>query len=364
MNAELAANGMSGLEGEALTAAKAQAIMGLATEQAGGALGQYARESDTVAGQQATLNATWEDAQAALGEALLPVLAPVIGALGDLAGWIQENAAVVGPLIAAVAALAAGILILNVVMAANPIGLIIAAVAALVIGIIALWNTNEDFRNFFIDMWTNIASFFESIWSGIKAVVKVVADFFVAAWNVAVAIVTAYIQAYVTIFRAIFEGVRSVVTAVASFFADAWRNAIAAVQAVLGTLGRIFNSVLSAILAPINWIVDAFNNVVAAIRNVINWLGRIKIPDVLGAIGGILGGKSAPATAGFVAPAGFSARSAGAVATPRSITTAGATVININGGLDSADTIARRVQQLIARRDRRAGGVVIARATT
>ncbi len=45
---------------------------------------------------------------------------------------------------------------MNVLMNLNPIGLIIAAVIALVAGFIYLWNTSEDFRNFWIGLWEGI----------------------------------------------------------------------------------------------------------------------------------------------------------------------------------------------------------------
>lgn len=44
------------------------------------------------------------------------------------------------------------------VLSANPIGIVIAAVAALVAGIVYLWNTNEDFRNAVKAIWDKICS--------------------------------------------------------------------------------------------------------------------------------------------------------------------------------------------------------------
>lgn len=45
---------------------------------------------------------------------------------------------------------------LNIAMKANVIGIVVAAVAALVTGLIVLWNTNEDFRNAVIEIWDSI----------------------------------------------------------------------------------------------------------------------------------------------------------------------------------------------------------------
>lgn len=46
--------------------------------------------------------------------------------------------------------------ILNAVMAANPIVLIVTLIAGLVAAFIYLWNTNEEFRQFWIDLWESI----------------------------------------------------------------------------------------------------------------------------------------------------------------------------------------------------------------
>lgn len=62
--------------------------------------------------------------------------------------------------------------ILNGVMKANWIAIVIAAIAALVAGFIYLWNTNEDFRNFWISLWDSIT----------KAVSKAV-DWIKKAWD-------------------------------------------------------------------------------------------------------------------------------------------------------------------------------------
>ena len=57
---------------------------------------------------------------------------------------------------------------LNAVMGANPIALVVAALAGLVAAFVVLWNTSEDFRNFWIGLWENIKTGATSACSGIK----------------------------------------------------------------------------------------------------------------------------------------------------------------------------------------------------
>lgn len=62
--------------------------------------------------------------------------------------------------------------ILNAVMNANPMFLIVSAIVALVAGFIYLWNTSEEFRNFWIGLW-----------EGIKKAVSAAIDFVVEWFN-------------------------------------------------------------------------------------------------------------------------------------------------------------------------------------
>lgn len=61
--------------------------------------------------------------------------------------------------------------ILNAVQLSNPIGIVIAAVAALVAGLVVLWNTNEGFRDFVIGAW-------ETIKEGVGGVIDAIVNFF------------------------------------------------------------------------------------------------------------------------------------------------------------------------------------------
>lgn len=79
--------------------AKQLATQQLLFKQTGDATGTFAKEADTLAGQQQRLNAELADAKAEIGTALLPLLTDlakaarnnVVPALQDFAGWLGEN---------------------------------------------------------------------------------------------------------------------------------------------------------------------------------------------------------------------------------------------------------------------------------
>lgn len=152
VEAKKAAMGLAGLEGEADAAATTQATLALVMDQTAGAQGAFAREAETAAGQQQRANAEFENAKAALGAGLLPVVSQAAGVLQTFAQWVQENSTLVGVLAVVIGTLAAGVLLYNGItaalpaiqavataaqwawnaaMSANPIGLIILAIAAL-----------------------------------------------------------------------------------------------------------------------------------------------------------------------------------------------------------------------------------------
>lgn len=74
INAELAARGQDKLTGSALKAAQQQATSRLIMEQSSRATGAFARESNTLEGQQQRLGASFENIKARVGGALLPAL--------------------------------------------------------------------------------------------------------------------------------------------------------------------------------------------------------------------------------------------------------------------------------------------------
>lgn len=158
-----AAHGLQGLTGAAKTAADQQATLALLFDQTADAQGAFARESDTLAGSQAILNASWEDAQAALGEALLPLLTVAAQALTVFADFAKNNAEVLQILTVVLIATAAAVWAMNIAMAANPVGLVIIAVGLLVAAIAILIVKWDDVVAAFMNGLDQIGSFFRTV---------------------------------------------------------------------------------------------------------------------------------------------------------------------------------------------------------
>ena len=147
--------------------------------------------------------------------AVLNALLPVIVAVGSaFAAWkivnfIQDIPKMVGSVKTA-------ILGVNAALAANPVGAVVAAISALVAVFLYLWNTSEEFRQFWTDMWNGIVEWFSGIidsivnfftvtipeaWESFKTnlqeLCSSIVQWFQDAWNSVIAFFTETIPAWI-----------------------------------------------------------------------------------------------------------------------------------------------------------------------
>lgn len=147
--------------------------------------------------------------------AVLNALLPVIVAVGSaFAAWkivnfIQDIPKMIGSVKTA-------ILGVNAALAANPVGAVVAAISALVAVFLYLWNTSEEFRQFWTDMWNGIVEWFSGIiesivnfftvtipeaWESFKTNLQELCDsivqWFQDAWNSVIAFFTETIPAWI-----------------------------------------------------------------------------------------------------------------------------------------------------------------------
>lgn len=152
---------------------------------------------------------------------------------------------------------------MNVLMNLNPIGLVIAAVIALVAGFIYLWNTSEDFRNFWIGLWETIKSavgaaidWIVSAWEGTK-------QFFADGWN------------------ALSEGAKNAVESVKQawddtkqWFADLWQGIKDSAAAMWEGTKQVFNDAVDSVVSAWNsitdWFADLWNGIKSTISSIVD----------------------------------------------------------------------------------------------
>jgi len=325
-----AAKSLRVLEGDALVAAKAEATLNLLTRKTADAQGAFARETDTAAHAQQVANAQFEDAQAALGMALLPAVSAVANAMAGLAGWVKENTQLVQIIVGVVAIFAAGILalnaaigiwntlqtvwaaktaivtaaqwLLNAALLANPIGLVVIAIAALIAAIILLWNNCQEFR----DVVT-------AVFNAVRNVIGGVVDFIVRLFSTLVDIFEEPFNALLGVVRSVFGLVKSVVDLALRF--------------VVGLFTKLM-TVLKPIIDPLlKLLTGPFEKAKTIIAGIFKALEKI-VRDVVGAISGFLDGiaKTIDDVAGAIdnvnpfsatGPSGGGGGGAAGVAVPR-----------------------------------------------
>lgn len=237
---------------------------------------------------------------AALGPVLI-IIGKIITAVGTIMTIVPKVAGVIKAVQGAFAAL-------NATMLANPIVLIIAAIAALVAAFIYLWNTNEEFRQFWIDLWEDIkeiavavweglkeffsaaweairataetvwnalAGFFTGLWEGIRntftTVVNAISSFLSTAWNAIQTVATTVWTAISTFFSTIWNGIKTVVTtvvtAISTFLTIAWNTIKTAITTVLNAIKTVFSTVWNAIKNVVTTVINGIKNTITTVWN-------------------------------------------------------------------------------------------------
>jgi phage-related protein len=315
---------------------KAMAAYALMVEGAGSATGDFARTSDGMANQQRIMSAQWKDAQATLGQALLPVLTDLAGVLTDtlipafasFAGFLQDNIGWIGPLAAAFATVVVGIkawtiaqAALNVVLSMNPIALIVIAIAALIAGLVLAYNKVDWFRSAVDTMARAAVTAFNFLWDIIKAVfgwiadhwqllitilagpiglavslivahwdkvkvgLKVLWDFIQVTWDAILAVigfVVNGVQAYIQVLQAVWNALSAAAGAVSSAISAAFSAVVnwfrgtfgPAISAVVSGIKAAWDGLVSAARLAASWVSSAFEGVVSFFQGIVSGISR------------------------------------------------------------------------------------------
>ncbi len=239
------------------------------------AQGDFANTSDGAANSLRVMKESAKEASAEFGEALLPVITPIIQKVTDLIKWFsslddgQKSVIVtVAALIAAISPVAGIISAISGAISfivANPIVLLIGAIVALVSLIAvkgdeiqAILQKVDDFlQGIFARDWTEV--FGPTLGNVLNAFFKVVKDI----WDS---------------IKRVFDGVIDFIRGV---FTGDWERAWNGVKNIFG---GIFDSFVSLAKAPLNGIIGLLNGAIGAINSLINGFNQIgfDMPNWLG----------------------------------------------------------------------------------
>ena len=204
---------------------------------------------------------------AALGPVLI-IIGKTLSAIGTIMTWAPKLAGAISAVKGAFAALSP-------TMMANPIAIVIAAIAALVATFIYLWNTNEEFRQFWIRLWNEIKEVAVQVWTAVS-------QFLVSAWNGIRNTAVAVWNGIRDFFSGLWAGIKTlfitVVTAISTFLVGAWNGIRATVMAVWNAisafLGSVWNGIRSVITNVVNgirtFLQSAWNGIRTVITTVMN----------------------------------------------------------------------------------------------
>lgn len=241
---------------------------------------------------------------------IVTVASPVLIVGGKILSHVGDFITKLPQLISTVQNVATGASKLFSILSANPIALVVTAIGLLVTAFITLWNTNEDFRNFWINLWDNIKSTVESVvnaitsflsnaWNSIKSTFEsawnAISSFFTSIWDgISSAVSTAWetiknvvqvglmfieelIHAYFEIitipFRLIWENCGDTITEIWNAIKETIDSVLNTIKSIIETawnaVKSVFETVWNAIKAVVETVMNAIKSVIDSVLNTI-----------------------------------------------------------------------------------------------
>lgn len=180
---------------------------------------------------------------AAAGPVLIFV-GKIITSVGTIIGVLGKLAPLFNIIKTAITGVTTVFKLLGAVVMANPI---IAIITAIVAVFILLWNKCEWFREFWINLWEKIKEVAGAVWEAITG-------FFTSAWE----IIKGIWETVAPFFEAIFEGIKKVVYVVVMLIAVYFETCWNIIKAVWNAVEPFFKAIWEGIKAVFSGVIDFF----------------------------------------------------------------------------------------------------------
>lgn len=163
--------------------------------------------------------------------------------------------------------------LVNAAMNANPIGILVTLIAALVAAFIALWNNNEDFRNFFINLWNEVQAVFQTFVTWLSEQLTNIGQWFTDTWNTVSSAVSTAVNAVSSVitgvFGAIVNAIRTYVNAWKTVIITVWNAIKTGVSTAVRAVKTVITTVFNAIRNTIKTIVNGWKNIITTVWSAI-----------------------------------------------------------------------------------------------
>ncbi|MCQ2009264.1 phage tail tape measure protein [Sporolactobacillus sp. STSJ-5] len=245
-----------------------------------------AQKMNTLKGAIELLKGSLETAAQTIGDALLPALRVLVGAVQGLVDKFNslpkgmQSFIAIGAAVAAALALIIGPILLLIgflpaiaagfAMLAGPVGAVIGIVAlvvAAIIGLVAiiknLWQTNEQFRDNVMTIWKGIQAIFQAVMPAITAIVKV-------AWFLIKSIIVSVLDAVKNVISGAVGVIANIFKLFGSLLTGNWKGAWDAIKGLLQSAVQLIWGIVNLyfvgkLLAPLRAFGPAAKSILQAI---------------------------------------------------------------------------------------------------
>ncbi len=212
------------------------------------------------------------------GPAIKEILSNIVTAVGDFVKLVVDNSEVI---LATIAGIGTGLLAWNVVsiitavvggvksfitqltlgktvmealnltIKMNPIGLLISLIAGLVAGFITLWNTSDEFREFWLNLW-------EIIKNAVSVAIEAVISFLSVAWD-----------RIVEIWAIASEWFSGIVDVIVGYFSSAWDRIVSIWSGVTEWFSGIWSGIVEVFSPAVEWFSNLFMSIYETLSSVV-----------------------------------------------------------------------------------------------
>lgn len=204
-------------------------------------------------------------------QSMVPVLAAAGGALLAYEGYSLAVTVAEKARAAATTLVDNATKLLNGTMKLNPIGIVITLIGALVAAFLYLWNTSEEFRNFWIGVWDAVKAAVQPLadWVMANVITPLVSKFqefqtmFAGLWDAIVANVTSAWEQIAPIVQAGMQVIQTIIGAVMPVIQAAWDGA-------WGLISSVFTAIWDNISNTVNTVMGVIQGIIQVVTGIIS----------------------------------------------------------------------------------------------